>query len=144
MKRRFTSLLWRNHQSGQAGVEFTLAAVLFVMVTFGLIELGVAVYTYNTVNHAASECVRYAIVHSPTGPNPATNSEIKQVVENDLQALSSDQLTVTVTWPADSNLPSQDDAQCVVSYNYQVEIPFASAASRTLTLTSTSRMLVSQ
>jgi len=31
---------------------------------------------------------------------------------------------MTVTWPADPNLPSQQDAQCSISLNYSLQVPF--------------------
>ena len=117
----------------------------FFMLMFAIIEMAMVVYSYNTISHAARECVRYAIVHSPTGPDPATAAQIKgiTVIYADLPAPN--QLVpgdVTVTWPADPNLPSSDDAQCTIALNYSLRIPFL--PSKTLPLTATARMLVSQ
>ena len=47
-----------------------MGATIFLMLMFAIIEMAMVVYSYNTISHAARECVRYAIVHSPTGPNP--------------------------------------------------------------------------
>ena len=110
-----------------------------------IIEMAMVVYSYNTISHAARECVRYAIVHSPTGPNPATTSQIKSIAVGYADLPAPNQLIpgdVTVTWPADPNLPSQQDAQCSISLNYSLRIPFL--PSKTLPLTATARMLVSQ
>ena len=91
---------------------------------------------------AAREGVRYAIVHSPSSANPASDDQIAQFAENYASGLDPNQLTVTVTFPADPRLVTQKDAQVAVSYNYPLSIPFMSPV--TLSLTSTSRMLVSQ
>ena len=123
-------------------VEFAMVASVFLLLLFGIMEMGFAVYNYNTACSAAREAVRYAIVHSPTGPNPATTSQIKQVAINYAPALNLTPSDINVTFPADPNLPSQDDAQVTISYNYHLQVPFLSPV--TLKLTSTSQMLVSQ
>ena len=132
-------------QIGQAMVEFALVASIFLMLTFAIIELAMVVYSYNSISHAARECVRYAIVHSPTGPDPSTTSQIQKVTVLYADLPSPNQLVpgdVSVTFPADPNLPSELDAQCTISLNYSLRIPFL--PSKTLPLTATARMLVSQ
>jgi Flp pilus assembly protein TadG len=140
-----SSLLGRYRPTGQAMVEFAMAATVFLLLVFAIIELGLVVYSYNTISHAARECVRYAIVHSPTGPDPSTTSQIQKVTVLYADLPSPNQLVpgdVSVTFPADPNLPSEQDAQCTVSLNYSLRIPFL--PSKTLPLTATARMLVSQ
>ena len=130
---------------GEGMTEFALSATVFLMLMFAIIEMAMVVYSYNTISHAARECVRYAIVHSPTGPNPATTAQIKNVAVSYADLPAPNQLVpgdVTVTWPADPNLPSSDDAQCTIAMNYSLRIPFL--PSKTLPLTATARMLVSQ
>lgn len=144
MKKRFITLLAKR-SSGTSMVEFAMAATIFLMLMFATIEMAMVVYSYNTVSHAARECVRYAIVHSPTGPNPATTTQIQGVTVGYADLPAPNQLTksdVAVTWPNDPNLPSQRDAQCSISLNYSLRIPFL--PSKTLPLTATARMLVSQ
>jgi Flp pilus assembly protein TadG len=105
-------------------------------------NLSSAVYCYTAVSSSAREAVRYAIAHSPTSAVPATITEIQQVAIKYATGLDPKQLDVTVTWPADPNLPKKNDAQVVVNYQYQFNIPFISTHS--IALSSTSRMLVSQ
>ena len=144
MRRPSTSLLAKRNP-GAGMVEFAMGATVFLMLMFTIIELGMVVYSYNTISHAARECVRYAIVHSPTGPNPATTSQIKNTTVTYADLPAPNQLVpgdVTVSWPADPNLPSSGDAQCTIALNYSLRIPFL--PSKTLPLTATARMLVSQ
>jgi Flp pilus assembly protein TadG len=47
---------------GQAMVEFALVVSIFVLVLVGLFDVGRAVYAYHTVNNAAREAGRLAIV----------------------------------------------------------------------------------
>ncbi len=132
----------RARRRGQTMLEFSIVAIAFFVTLFGTMQMGEAVYCYTAVSDAARAAVRYAIVHSPTSANPATTSQIQQQAINAASGLSSQNLTVTVTWPADPNVPTKDDAQVVVSYKFKMQIPLVPTTS--VTLTSTSRMLVSQ
>ena len=51
---------------GQTLVEFALILPIFVLVVFGIFDLGRAVYAYHTVNNAAREGGRLAIVDQTT------------------------------------------------------------------------------
>jgi Flp pilus assembly protein TadG len=127
---------------GQTMVEFAMVATVFLLLLFGIMQMALTVYNYNTVCSAAREAVRYAIVRSPTSANPATTAQIQQIAINTAVGLNTSQLTIAVSWPADANLPTQTDARVKVSYQYQLQIPFFSPL--TMTLASTSQMLVSQ
>ena len=145
MRRFAASPINKYYFAGQGAVEFALAATVFLLLTFAIIEMAMVVYSYNTISHAARECVRYAIVHSPTGPSPATAAQIEATTVAYADLPAPNQLTssnVTISWPADPNMPSLHDAQCSISLNYSLGVPFLPR--KTLTLTATARMLVSQ
>ena len=127
---------------GQTMAEFAMVASVFLLLLFGIMQVTLTVYNYDTVCSAAREAVRYAIVRSPTSPNPATTAQIQQIAINTAVGLNPSQLTIAVSWPADTNLPAQSDARVKVSYQYQLQIPFFAPV--TMTLASTSQMLVSQ
>ena len=62
-------------QTGQALPEFAIVLFPFLLLFFGIIEFGRAVYTIQALNNAAHEAARYAIVHGaestcPSGPLP--------------------------------------------------------------------------
>lgn len=55
----------RNHRDGSRGqslVEFALILPVFILVLVGILDLGRAVYAFNTLNNAAREGSRLAIV----------------------------------------------------------------------------------
>jgi Flp pilus assembly protein TadG len=56
------NILKRAPRRGQSLVEFALILPLFLLVLFGIIDLGRGVYAYNTIQNAAREAVRVAIV----------------------------------------------------------------------------------
>jgi Flp pilus assembly protein TadG len=144
MKTQANSIRLKNERVpyGQSMAEFAIVAALLFLITFAIMEVGWAVYQYNTVSSAARDAVRYAVVHSPTSANPATTSQIQQVAVNAAPNLGLATSAITVSWPADTNLPSKKDAEVQISYEYQLNVPFMSPT--TLTFTTTSRMLVSQ
>jgi Flp pilus assembly protein TadG len=133
---------WTANCAGQSVVEFCGVATLLFMLMFGLMSLGTAVYSYNTVSNATREAVRYAIVHSPTSPDPASDSQIQQVAINYAVGLGLKDSDVVVSWPTDPINTKKTDAQVQISYPYQIKVPFLSPVA--VNLTSTSRMLVSQ
>jgi len=134
-------LAGRGGRAGQTTAEFTGIATAFILVMFGVFEMGMAVYCNNTLASATRQAARYAALHGPNRVE-AQSSDAKTVVLNNAAGLDPNQLTVTLTWPADSNLPSQNDAKVSSSYNYSLNIPFMS--SLTLHLAATSQVLVEQ
>ena len=144
MKRNPTTQCTRR-TAGTGSVEFALGASVFLLLTFAIIELAMVVYSYNSISQAARECVRYAIVHSKNGPYGVADSQIQNITVSFAALPAPNQLMpadVAISWPADPNLPSEQDAQCTISLNYSLRIPFM--ATRTLPLSATARMLVSQ
>lgn len=49
-------------ERGQSLVEFALIVPIFLLLVFGIIDLGRGVYAYNTIQNAAREGIRLAIV----------------------------------------------------------------------------------
>lgn len=73
----------RRRAGGQALVEFALTIPVFLMMIFGILDLGRAVWTLDIANHAAAEAARYAIVHGgapqtecPVGPLSGAYGEV--------------------------------------------------------------------
>jgi len=134
---------WRAGSGGSAATEFAMIATLLLLMTFGVMTVGSAVYSYNTISNAAREAVRYAAVHSATSAAPATDDQIKQVAMGYAPGLNLTSSNVTVSWPADPNAGmTNGDAQVQISYTYNLSVPFMKPVA--LPLSSTSRMLVSQ
>ena len=123
-------------------VEFALVSTILFLVFFGLMDFAYAVFSYNTICSAARTAVRYAIVHGSTSPSPATTAQIQQVAVDAAPGVTLALSDVTVTWPADPNLPSQKDAQVQISHSHRMIIGYM--VPDTMTLGSTSRMIVSQ
>jgi Flp pilus assembly protein TadG len=103
--------LLRGREKGQSLVEFALASIVFFIMVFGLIDVGRAVWNYNTLSQATREGARYAIVHGSRSADPATADDPQDIVdqvEKFAGGLNLDDLTVTATWPDDSNNPGRE------------------------------------
>ena len=63
---------------GQGLVEFALALPIFIVILFGLFDLGRAVYGFNTISNASREAARVAIVNQTAAD--VEGEAIKQAV----------------------------------------------------------------
>lgn len=71
----------REGQHSQALIEFALISPVLLLLVFGIIDIGRAVFYYDTINHAASEGARTAIRASSTLP---TNADVLATVTQQL------------------------------------------------------------
>jgi Flp pilus assembly protein TadG len=142
--------VWRDWQRGQSLVEFSVVALLTVLMLLFVVEMGRMVLVSTTVANAARAGVRYAIVHGSTratgttvnsasgpGNNPA---QVLTAVTNFASAgpLTTSLLIVTVTYPGGSNAPGQSVNVSVV-YPYD---PLTTYFSKTVRLGSTAQGVI--
>lgn len=57
---------FKSSERGATLVEFSIAATVFLVVVFGVIEFGRALWTHNALSDAARRGARYATLHSAT------------------------------------------------------------------------------
>ena len=56
----------RRSERGASIVEYAFAVILFLLLMFGIVGFGHALYAYQFVNHAAKEATRWAAVNGST------------------------------------------------------------------------------
>jgi len=137
-------------ERGQALVEFSLSVIVLILIVFGMIDAGRAVWNYNTLSNASREGARYAIVHGgnssdPSGPGspyyspPNTDQKVTETVETFGASLNPSRLTVTADWTDGSNDPG-DSITVTSQYTYEPMfnlfgmISFDMQASSTMTI----------
>ena len=122
--------LRRRRERGQSLVEFGLILPIFLLIVFGIIDLGRAVYAYHTINNAAREAGRVAVVDQ-------TFDHIEQTAMDQAVGLGLVAADVTVDWrhvlfPNTANscavyLGSNDAVSCTaivrVEYDYTAATP---------------------
>ena len=116
----------RPSESGQDLVEFALLLPLLLLLLFGIIEFGIAVFSYNTTANVGREVARYGSVHPDatavatfvgqpetfTGPP----SDFSESIQRWTHGLSGN-LTITPTLVAGGPLAST--IQVTVTYEYR-------------------------
>lgn len=135
-------------EHGSAVVETALSFIVLLTMIFGILLISLALYTYNFIADAAREGTRYAMVRGSTCQGfasacPATASNVQTYVKGlGFPGIDPAAMTVTTTWPVgNSNIPG-NPVRVTVQYNFPLAIPFLTA--RTLNLTSSSQMVISQ
>jgi Flp pilus assembly protein TadG len=139
------------NERGTNLVEYAIVLTLLLMVLFGLIDFGRALYAYHFVSNAAREGTRYAMVRGSTcTPGcTATSSDIQSYLKNVPTGIDPTQLTVTPTWPGTNPTCTGGNPKapgCVVevqvSYNFNFMLPFLPKS--TVVMQSSSQMVISQ
>jgi len=94
----------RRQRTGAVLVETALVYPVLFVIVFGIITLGIAVFRYQQVAHAAREAARYAAVHGAkyaeeTGNPAATPATIyTNAIAPHVSDLKTPDLTYAVTW----------------------------------------------
>src|SRR5438046_10632008 len=72
----------KRSQRSQALIEFALVSPVLLLLLFGVIDLGRAIFYYDTINHAAREGARVAVRASNSLP---TNTDVLNAVTGQMQ-----------------------------------------------------------
>jgi Flp pilus assembly protein TadG len=141
-------------EHGQNLVEFALVITVVLMMIFGIIDFGRALYTYHFVAHAAREGSRYAMVRGADCQlTNCTEGDIQNYVKSlangnglDLSAMADPQVSWSEGSSSDASCPTDHNPGCVVqvqvSYNFKFIFPLLPTL--TYPMTSTSQMVISQ
>src|SRR2546425_2015119 len=133
---------WRkptlSRQTGSAIVEFTLVALMFFMLTFGLVEFGRAIFDYSLVSSLARDGVRYASVRGRASGHAATATDISDYVKSKAGGMN---VTVTAAWSPNNNPGST--VSVLVQYNFTSVVPVLLSLG-TIPLHSTSSIVIIQ
>lgn len=106
-------------EHGQALVEMALVLPLFLLLLFGVIEMGRIGYAYISVSNAAGAGGRMATIGG-------TNDEIYTAIKNAATSLNPDSFTNTITPTLLSERYSGQGVTVLVTYPVQLIIPLIS------------------
>lgn len=138
----------RQKDRGQTMVEFALVLPVLILLLVGIFDFGRAIYAYNTINNAAREGARLAIVDQ-------TVADIQAEAADAAAALGIDAADVVVDFrDSDGAAPSSCDDEigtptivgCIavvrVPYGYRAATPVIEALVGAITLAGESRFAV--
>jgi len=139
-------------QRGASMVELALVATVFLMLIFGIMDFGRALFTYHGVADAAREGSRWAMVRGSTCPaaacpsGAATSSDIQTYVRSRNGTLMTpSNITVTATWSGGGTCgAAHPDPGCVVAVTVTYPFHYAELSFADVTMTSTSKMYITQ
>jgi Flp pilus assembly protein TadG len=129
---------------GVTMLETALIAPLVLILLVGAMDLGIAVYTNNTLAEAVRAGTRYAAVHglkspSPVGPG-SNNADVEAIVRQYAPGTQPAQLEVQSVWPDGNNSPG---SRVTVSATYNYNLGVTSLVGfRSLKLKSTSTTVI--
>jgi Flp pilus assembly protein TadG len=157
-------------ERGSAILETALSILMLMTFIFAVMEICLGAYTFHFISEAAREATRYAIVRGSsfttdcTAPTVANctaqggnnTGDIATYIQNlNFPGIDPTKMTVNSTWLtgagtttptncgfADSCKIPGNQVQVTIQYQFPISIPFVSV--NTWTLTSTSRMVISQ
>lgn len=131
-------------------VEFAIGSMLMLMLCFGVLEFGRAIYDYHAVENVARQASRWAAVRGADciDPScPATQKTISAYVQGELPLIDPSTVGVTAAWSNSTTCSANpaDGPGCVVSVTVSVPFTFdIPIVGRTLNFTSSSQMAISE
>lgn len=103
---------------GVIAVEFALIIPIFLLMTYGFMELGRALFIQNSLGHAVYEAQRYAIVHGASSSAPANANAIETVILEKAGMLDGNRLTINVTFTPDNEPGSVVNIEAIYAFDY--------------------------
>lgn len=107
------------NEKGQSLVEFTIVLPIILLILMGILEFGIMLNCYLTLNNVSREGARLGIVGG-------SNAEIESLIKNTSPNLNHDRLTIIIT-PEEGSRKSGESLTVTLSYKYQVFLPIISS-----------------
>ncbi|OBR90315.1 MULTISPECIES: TadE/TadG family type IV pilus assembly protein [Clostridium] len=107
------------NEKGQALVEFAIILPILLLIVMGIVQFGMVINSYLTIENASREGARAGIIGS-------TDQEIQYLIVATSPNLDPKNLTVTIT-PDESSRRSGDSLIVKVTYKYNLTVPIISS-----------------
>jgi len=136
-------------QRGASMVELALVASAFFLLIFGIMDFGRALFTYHAVANAAREGSRWAIVRGSTctvAGCPASASDVQDYVRSRNGTLmTATDISVNTTFGGNTGCPAGNKGRgCLVTVEVDYPLHFAALPFADITMSSTSKMYITQ
>lgn len=106
------------NEKGQSLVEFAILLPILLLILMGILEFGIMLNSYLTINNSAREGARLGIV-------AGSDLEIRELIYNISPNIDTGNLIVNIT-PSEGSRKSGGTLTVEIIYNYQVTIPIIS------------------
>ena len=125
-------------ERGGAALEFALILPAILALIFGTIELCHAMSVQSTLNHAAAEGTRYAMVRGATSDSPASEAQVEAYVLDRLGSFDTERLTLDISWNPDNEPGS------LIHIDVSYQHGFVAIGLNPITLTGSSAMPIAR
>ena len=140
---------------GQVLVEFALVIPAALMLMFGALDMGRALFAYDSVSNGARIGTRYAIVRGSTcavAGCPASNTSVGAYVKARTPGVDQTNMSVTALWPGGnagctSTATPYNGPGCIVTVTVQYTVRYTLLwflKTNSYPISSTSQMVISQ
>lgn len=116
---------WRRHmvrlgadRRGAMAIEFGFALPVLALLTIGLIDASMLVWSSSTIENAAAEGARYAVVNGAQSPSPASAEDIATYIRTQAVGVPSTALDVDVTWQPNNQSGSRVTIALAYTHNF--------------------------
>jgi Flp pilus assembly protein TadG len=142
----------RRGEGGNALIESAVSIIVYMLLLFGIVDFGRALYTYHFVSEAAREATRWAAVNGGTCQedgscvSPASAGTVQTYVQNLAPpGIDTSRLTANTYWPYPTGCGERENdpgcpVEVTVSYAFNFLVPMINASQ--ITLSSTSQMVI--
>lgn len=89
--------LWRDEDGGEI-LEIALVMPVFLMFTFGLLQMLLFLYCYVAATYGSRAALRYAAQHGAASITPCVASDLQAIVRSYASVLPASSVVVTPTW----------------------------------------------
>ena len=105
-------------QKGQSLVEFTIILPILLIILLGMLEFGLVLNAYLSINNCSREGARLGVVGGSDG-------EIKNLIKDISPSLNTNKLNVSIN-PVESSRRRGESLTVTVEYSYDVITPIIS------------------
>ncbi|NNE83893.1 MAG: pilus assembly protein [Alphaproteobacteria bacterium] len=110
----------RGDRRGALTIEFGFALPVLILMTVGLIDVSMLLWSSSTIENAAAEGARYAVVNGASSPSPKSASEIETFIRTSAVGVPASALNVNVTWQPSNQSGSRVTVALAYNHNFLI------------------------
>ena len=129
----------KSDRAGGLAIEFGFAMPVLFLFTIGLFDMSMLVWSSSTIENAAAEGARFAVVNGATAQNPASAADVETFIRAQAVGVPASALNVDVSWQPNNQSGSRVTVALDYTHNFLVGDLIGLEP---MTVTKTSRMIV--
>lgn len=114
---------WRRLRADRRGalaIEFGFALPVLILITAGLFDVSLLLWSSSTIKNAAAEGARFAVVNGAQSPSPASAADIETFIRTQAVGVPATALNVDVTWQPNNQSGSRVTVALAYTHNFLI------------------------